>query len=74
VTDPPSRPSVALHFVTGCRHALVGEILSPPAPNNLQVPTTATFALDKLWVVNARFGVASPETADYWITRLPTSP
>jgi hypothetical protein len=38
------------------------------------VATTATFALDKLWVVNARFGVASPEAADYWITRLPTSP
>jgi sugar lactone lactonase YvrE len=54
--------------------ALVGEILSPPAPNNLQVPTTATFALDKLWVVNARFGIANPETADFWITRLPTSP
>jgi hypothetical protein len=41
---------------------------------NLDVPTTATFALDALWAVNARFGVASPATADYWITRLPTSP
>src|ERR671920_2359995 len=25
---------------------------------------------DVLWAVNARFGVASPETADYWITPL----
>jgi sugar lactone lactonase YvrE len=50
---------------------LVGEITSP---GNLDVPTTATFALDKLWVVNARFGTANPTTADYWITRLPTSP
>ena len=54
--------------------SLVGEITSPAAPNNLDIPTTATFALDKLWVVNARFGVANPTTADYWITRLPTSP
>jgi hypothetical protein len=54
--------------------SLVGEITSPLPPNNLDVPTTASFALDKLWVVNARFGVASPGTADYWITRLPTSP
>lgn len=54
--------------------SLAGEIVSPPAPNNLDVPTTATFALDKLWAVNARFGVANPETADYWITRLSSSP
>jgi sugar lactone lactonase YvrE len=54
--------------------SLVREIASPAAPNNLDVPTTATFALDKLWVVNARFGVANAATADFWITRLPTSP
>lgn len=54
--------------------SLVGEITSPPAPNNLAVPTTATFALDKLWVVNAQFGIANPDTAPYWITRLPTTP
>lgn len=54
--------------------SLVGNITSPPSPNNLDVPTTAAFALDKLWVVNARFGTTGPETADYWITRLPTSP
>jgi hypothetical protein len=51
--------------------SLVGEITSA---GNLDVPTTATFAFDKLYVVNARFGNPTPTTADYWITRLPTSP
>jgi hypothetical protein len=54
--------------------SLVGEITSPPAPNNLDVPTTAAFALGSLWAVNARFGIANPTTEHYWITRLPTSP
>jgi hypothetical protein len=35
------------------------------------VPSTATAAGGSLWAVNARFGVASPGTASYWITRLP---
>ena len=38
----------------------------------LDVPSTATLAGGALWAVNARFGVASPGTAPYWITRLPT--
>ncbi|KGN32173.1 hypothetical protein N802_10775 [Knoellia sinensis KCTC 19936] len=37
----------------------------------LDVPTTATIAGGWLWAVNARFGVASPGTASYWITRMP---
>lgn len=37
----------------------------------LDVPSTATVAGGWLWAVNARFGVASPNTAPYWITRLP---
>lgn len=37
----------------------------------LDVPSTATVAGGWLWAVNARFGVASPGTASYWITRLP---
>jgi sugar lactone lactonase YvrE len=53
--------------------ALVGEITSPE-PGALDVPTTATFALDKLWVVNARFNTTPEPTTPYWITRLPTSP
>ena len=37
----------------------------------LDVPSTATLAGGWLWAVNARFGVASPESASYWVTRLP---
>lgn len=36
----------------------------------LDVPSTATVARGALWAVNARFGVAEPNAADYWITRL----
>ncbi|HEY6742215.1 MAG TPA: hypothetical protein VI110_07640 [Lapillicoccus sp.] len=38
---------------------------------SLDVPSTATLAGPWLWAVNARFGVTSPGTAPYWITRLP---
>jgi len=51
--------------------SLVGEITSP---GNLDVPTTATFALNKLWVVNARFNTPPTSTTQYWITRLPLTP
>lgn len=37
----------------------------------LDVPSTATYAAGSLWAVNARFGVASPATATYRLTRLP---
>ncbi len=37
----------------------------------LDVPSTATLAGGWLWAVNARFGVADPGTAPYWVTRLP---
>ncbi|HYN66037.1 MAG TPA: hypothetical protein VES93_04055 [Ornithinibacter sp.] len=37
----------------------------------LDVPSTATWARGSLWAVNARFGVPSPDTASYWVTRLP---
>ncbi|MBM6404426.1 hypothetical protein JQN72_09255 [Phycicoccus sp. CSK15P-2] len=37
----------------------------------LDVPSTATLAGGWLWAVNARFGVESPDTASYWVTRLP---
>ena len=45
-----------------------GALTSP----RLDVPSTATLVGRTLWAVNARFGVASPETAPYWITPLPT--
>jgi hypothetical protein len=38
----------------------------------LDVPSTATLVGRTLWAVNARFGVAAPESAPYWITPLPT--
>jgi PQQ-like domain len=34
------------------------------------VPTTAAFVAGRLWLANARFGIASPATAEFWITRL----
>ncbi|MDP9417082.1 MAG: superoxide dismutase [Actinomycetota bacterium] len=34
------------------------------------VPTTVTIAAGRLYVVNARFGNPSPQTADYWITKI----
>jgi hypothetical protein len=37
----------------------------------LDVPSTATLAGGSLWAVNARFGNPAPDTADYFITRLP---
>lgn len=39
----------------------------------LDVPSTATLAGGWLWAVNARFGVASPGTAEYWVTKLPAA-
>ncbi len=36
----------------------------------LDVPSTATLAGGALWAVNARFGVADPAAAEYWVTRL----
>ena len=40
--------------------------------DTLDVPSTATLAGGWLWAVNARFGVASPGTAPFWVTRLPS--
>jgi sugar lactone lactonase YvrE len=45
----------------------LGELTS----TDLSVPTTAAFQAGRLWVVNARFGIA---TSDYWVTRLPARP
>jgi hypothetical protein len=50
----------------------LGEITA--APDDLDVPTTATFAAGRLWAVNARFGTDDPDTTDYWITQLPAQP
>jgi hypothetical protein len=39
--------------------------------SSLDVPSTATVVGDSLYAVNARFGVPSPATATYSVTRLP---
>jgi hypothetical protein len=57
---------------------VLGDI-SDPTPNDpktgLDVPTTATVAAGRLWVVDARFEIMPP-TPDtkYWITQLPLRP
>ena len=40
----------------------------------IDFPDPNTFALGKLFAVNARFGNPDPATAEYWITRLPSRP
>ena len=51
---------------------LLGEIHRDPPI--LNVPTTATVTLGKLYVVNARFGVTPGPDVPYWITKLPLRP
>jgi hypothetical protein len=46
---------------------VVKRITSP----TFDVPTTITSSAKGLYVVNARFGVASPETATYTVARVP---
>ncbi len=53
---------------------LEGEITSPPAPANLDVPTTISFAEGRLWAVNARFTTPPEPGTDYWITQLRPKP
>ncbi len=48
---------------------LVEEITSP---GNLDVASTIALQAGRLWAVNARFGNPSPNTAQFWITQLPS--
>jgi hypothetical protein len=66
-TDRESVTQLRLHRRNGSWSATFRARLTDPT---LDVPSTATFAGGLLWAVNARFGVVSPETADYWITPL----
>lgn len=52
------------------RAVWLGALTAP----SLDVPSTATYAGGALWAVNARFGVPSPETASYSISKLPARP
>jgi sugar lactone lactonase YvrE len=55
---------------------VLGVITDPGGPNNplLDVPTTATVAAGRLWVVNARFTTPPTPDTEYWITQLPLRP
>ena len=58
------------------RGVVRGTITDPGAPGAplLDVPTTATVAAGRLWVVNARFTTPPTPDTEYWITRLPLRP
>ena len=40
------------------------------APGDFDVPTTVARRGSSLYLPNARFGITSPETAEYWVTRI----
>ena len=47
------------------RHGWTGTVTGVLTDPRLDVPSTATAALGRLWAVNARFGDPSPATATY---------
>jgi hypothetical protein len=49
---------------------VLGEITDP----GHDVPTTATVAAGRLWVVDARFTTPPTPATEYWITQLPLRP
>jgi hypothetical protein len=55
---------------------VLGVITDPGEPNNplLDVPTTATVAAGRLWVVNARFTTPPTPDTEYWITPTAAAP
>lgn len=48
-----------------------GEVVRHITDSDLDVPTTIDSFAGRLWAVNARFGVPSPETAKYQVIKLP---
>jgi len=56
------------------RHRWTGTVTGVLTDPRLDVPSTATVALGRLWAVNARFGVPSPATATYSAVALPLKP
>lgn len=58
---------------SGSRGALVDTLTAADlrAPATFDIPTTAAYYKGSLYLPNARFGVANPDTtAEYWISRL----
>jgi len=64
----PSRTVVRRHAT---RHSWTGTVKGVLTDPRLDVPSTATAALGRLWAVNARFGNPSPATATYSAVALP---
>lgn len=62
---------VRLRLGRGGWTGTVTGVLSDP---RLDVPSTATIALGRLWAVNARFGVPAPDAASYGAVALPLRP
>ena len=56
------------------RHGWTARVTGVLKDERLDVPSTATAALGRLWAVNARFGVANPDTASYSVVPLPLRP
>jgi sugar lactone lactonase YvrE len=54
----------------GCEYTC-GTVLSRTTDETFDVPTTVAESDGYLAIINARFGIPSPETADYWITQIP---
>lgn len=52
------------------RSGVKAKVLRTLTDSTLDVPSTAALIGDRLWAVNARFGVASPDTASFWVTGL----
>ena len=52
------------------RRGTAGELVKTLTSPDFHVPTTVAAYKVSLYLPNARFGVASPLTADYWITRI----
>jgi sugar lactone lactonase YvrE len=48
-----------------------GKVISTTGDDSFDVPTTVAESDGYLAVINARFGIPDPTTADYWITQIP---
>jgi len=52
------------------RRGTAGEVVDTLTSEDFDVPTTVAAYQGSLYLPNARFGIESPETAAYWITRI----
>jgi hypothetical protein len=52
------------------RRGREGSLVKVLTSEDFDVPTTVAAFKGSLYLPNARFGIASPETAEYWITRI----